>query len=90
MLIETGEYSLAIKDADGSIDIGKIMEPDPSMSTFQIMVFVSIICNIFTLILSLVVMHTLYHHIKHAKKNREIKRINLYYYSALFVSLIFV
>lgn len=61
-----------------------------TLDSFEIMIFVSISCNFFTIILSMVVMYKLIRENLRAKKNAELKRKRLYTYSCLFVSTIFV
>ena len=61
-----------------------------SAEFIETMTIVSLSCNIFTLMLSFVLIYRLAMAIKMAKKNREIKRKKLYFYSILVVSLNFV
>ncbi len=57
---------------------------------FFTMTTVSISCNIFTLMLSGLVIYNLATAYRGARKNKEIRRKKLYLFSMLFVSLIFV
>lgn len=70
----------------------EIITADEGMKSniFTTMTIVSLSCNIFTLVLSFVMIHRLFDVMRNAKRNREKKRKKLYLYSILFVSLNFV
>lgn len=82
---------------DGLIQLTEAMvQPGDGLSAseerekvFATMTFVSLSCNIFTLVLSYIMIYRLVEQIWNAKRNRELKRRKLYFYSALFVSLNF-